>query len=108
MFSYKKNNYNIAFSDICYLEKDGRKVWIYTIDDKKYQCNMTLKEIWSQLDDEMFGMLNKSLIVNLSKIEGIIGENVILQDDRMLYVSRDYRKEIKKKHLNYLRGQVWI
>ena len=108
VFSYKKNNYNIAFSDICYLEKDGRKVWIYTIDDKKYQCNMTLKEIWSQLDDEMFGMLNKSLIVNLSKIEGIIGENVILQDDRMLYVSRDYRKEIKKKHLNYLRGQVWI
>ena len=106
VFSYKKNNYNIAFSDICYLEKDGRKVWIYTIDDKKYQCNMTLKEIWSQLDDEMFGMLNKSLIVNLSKIEGIIGENVILQDHRMLYVSRDYRKEIKKKHLNYLRGQV--
>ena len=38
------------------------------------------------------GMLNKSLIVNLSKIEGIIGENVILQDHRMLYVSRDYRK----------------
>lgn len=67
---------------------------------------MTLKEIWLQLDDEMFGMLNKSLIVNLSKIEGIIGENVILQDHRMLYVSRDYRKEIKKKHLNYLRGQV--
>ena len=106
VFSYRKNNYTIAFSNISYLEKEGRKVWIYTIDDKKYQCNMTLREIWSQLDTEIFDMLNKSLIVNISKIEGIIGENVALQDGKMLYVSRDYRKEIKKKHLDYLRGQV--
>ena len=106
VFSYRKNNYSVAFSNISYLEKEGRKVWIYTTSDKKYQCNMTLVEIWSQLDTEIFGMLNKSLIVNISKIEGIIGENVALQDGKMLYVSRDYRKEIKKKHLDYLRGQV--
>ena len=54
----------------------------------------------------MFGLLNKSLIVNISKIEGFIGENVIIQGGKMLYVSRDYKKELKKKHLDYLRGQV--
>lgn len=106
VFSYRKNNYNIAFSNISYLEKEGRKVWVYTTDEKRYQCNMTLLEIWSQLDTETFGLLNKSLIVNISKIVGIIGENVVLQDGRMLYISRDYRKELKKKHLHYLRGQV--
>ncbi len=106
IFSYRQNNYSIAFSNISYLEKEGRKVWIYTIDDKKYQCNMTLREIWSQLDTEIFGMLNKSLIVNISKIEGIIGENVVLQGGKKLYISRDYRKGLKKKHLDYLRGQV--
>jgi DNA-binding LytR/AlgR family response regulator len=106
VFSYRKNNYSVAFSNISYLEKEGRKVWIYTIDDKKYQCNMTLEEIWSQLDAEIFGMLNKSLIVNISKIEGIIGEKVALQNGKLLYVSRAYRKELKEKHLDYLRGQV--
>lgn len=106
VFSYRKNNYSIAFSNISYLEKEGRKVWVYTTDEKRYQCNMTLAEIWSQLDIETFGMLNKSLIVNISKIEGIIGENVILQDGKNLYISRNYKKELKKKHLDYLRGQV--
>ena len=106
VFSYRKNNYNIAFSDINYLEKQGRKIWIYTMDDKKYQCNMTLAELWTQLETEMFGMLNQSLIVNVSKIEGIIGENIILQGGKKLYLSRNYRKELKKKHLDYLRGHV--
>lgn len=106
MFSYRKNSYSIAFSNISYLEKEGRKVWIYTMDDKKYQSNMTLEEIVSQLDAEMFGLLNRSVIVNISKIEGFIAEKVILQGGKMLYVSRDYKKELKKKHLDYLRGQV--
>lgn len=106
VFSYRKNNYSIAFSNISYLEKEGRRVWIYTTDDKKYQSNMTLEEIWSQLDVETFGLLNKSLIVNISKIEGIMGESVVLHDGKQLYVSRDYKKELKKKHLDYLRGQV--
>lgn len=106
VFSYRKNSYSIAFSNISYLEKEGRKVWIYTMDDKKYQSNMTLKEIESQLDAEMFGLLNRSVIVNISKIEGFIGEKVILQGEKMLYVSRDYKKKLKKKHLDYLRGQV--
>ena len=106
VFSYRKNSYSIAFSNINYLEKAGRKVWIYTTDDKKYQSNMTLEEIVSQLDAEMFGLLNRYLIVNISKIEGFIGENVIIQGGKMLYVSRDYKKELKKKHLDYLRGQV--
>ena len=67
---------------------------------------MTLAELWTQLETEMFGMLNQSLIVNVSKIEGIIGENIILQGGKKLYLSRNYRKELKKKHLDYLRGHV--
>lgn len=106
VFKYRKNSYNVSFSNICYLEKDGRKLCIYTMDDKKYQCNMRLKEIWSQLDSEIFGMLNKSVIVNISNVESIVGDNVILQDGKKLYISRNYRKELKKKHFDYLRGLV--
>lgn len=105
-FTYRKNSHNISFSNISYFEKDGRKLCIYTTDDKAYQCNMRLKEIWLQLDSEIFGMLNKSLIVNISNIESIAGDNVILQDGKKLYISRNYRKELKKKHLDYLRGLV--
>lgn len=34
VFSYRKNSYSIVFSNISYLEKEGRKVWIYTTDEK--------------------------------------------------------------------------
>ena len=67
-----------------------------------------VKEIWSQLDSEIFGMLNKSVIVNISNVESIVGDNVILQDGKKLYISRNYRKELKKKHFDYLRGLVWV
>lgn len=106
VFGFRKNNFSIAFQKINRLEKDGRKVWIYTIDGKKYQCNMKLQDIWKQLDAEMFVSLNQSLIVNISEIEDILGEKIVLKNGTELYVSRDYRKNLKKKHLNYLGGQL--
>ena len=35
-----------------------------------------------------------------------MGESVVLQGGKQLYVSRNYKKELKKKHLDYLRGQA--
>lgn len=105
-FSYKKSSYSIPFQRIDYLEKQGRKVWIYVTDGKKYQCNMTLGDVWKQLDADIFILLNKSLIINISKVERIEGEYVILKNEVKLYVSRTYRKELKKKHFNYVGGMI--
>ena len=47
IFSYRKNNYCIPCIKINYIEKIGRKAFIYDTNGNIYQCNMTLKEIWS-------------------------------------------------------------
>ena len=106
IFSYRKNSYNIPFQKILYLEKEGRKVWINAEDGKKYQCNMTLEEIWKQLDEKMFVSLHKSCIVNIEEIMEIEKDKVILKNNKELYISRDYKKNLKKKHLEFLKVQL--
>lgn len=105
-FSYRQNSYSIPYDKIKYLEKEGRKVWIKSNEGDKYQCNMTLEDIWKQLDKYMFASLCKSCIVNLAEVREIVGEYVILKDGDRLYASRDYRKEIKKKHLSFLKERL--
>lgn len=106
VFGYRKNNFSISFQKIIWLEKEGRKVWIHTVEGRKYHCNMKLDDIWKQLNGDIFVQLNKSLIVNISKIDEITKEDVVLNDGTILYVSRNYRKELKRKHFDYLKEQI--
>lgn len=105
-FNFRKNNYSIALKKISRLEKDRRRVWIYTTNGNNYHCNMKISDIWEQLDEDMFASLNQSLIVNIAEIEDIIGDKIVMKNGENLYVSRNYRRDLKKKHLNYMRGQL--
>ena len=67
---------------------------------------MKISDIWEQLDEDMFASLNQSLIVNIAEIEDIIGDKIVMKNGENLYVSRNYRRDLKKKHLNYMRGQL--
>lgn len=104
VFSFKKNTYSILFQKITHLEKHGRKVLIYTTDGNIYESNMNLEQVWKQLDEDMFASLYKSCIVNLEEITTIMGDKVILKNGTSLYVSREYKKQLKEKHLKYLKG----
>ncbi len=104
-FSFKKDRYSIPFNKICYIQKRGRKAYIYT-DKKTYECNLNLKKIWEKLEEKSFVSIGNSCIVNISKIEEIQSEHVILENDKKLVVSREYRTALKKKHLEYYREQM--
>lgn len=106
VFTYKKNNYSIPFQKINYIEKIGRKVIIYTVDEKTYQCNMNLKGVWKQLNTHMFVPLHQSCIVNLEEVVKIEGEEVLLKNNKKLYVARNYRRSVKKSHLNFLKERL--
>lgn len=106
VFSYKKNNYSIPFSKINYIEKNGRKAIIHTVTNEIYQCNMTCNEMMEALDSELFANTRKSCIVNLKEIYIIDGEKVTLKNGEILYIGREYKKQLKKRHFDLLRGMV--
>ena len=44
VFSYRKNSFSIPFEEIYYIEKSGRRAYLYS-KNKEYVFNMTLSEI---------------------------------------------------------------
>ena len=107
VFCYNKSTYSIPYDEIIYLEKMKRKIYIHTSDENTvYQSNMNLKEVWNRLDEKMFANINKSCIVNLGWISRLDSEYAFLENDMKFYVSREYRKELRERHLRYLEVQL--
>lgn len=102
-FSYKKSNYSILLENISYIEKNGRKAIIHCVDGKIFQCNMTIDEIWKQLDPQIFVSLHMACIVNMEEIVEIGKDEVTLKNEVSLYMGRMHKKTVRQKHLEYLK-----
>ena len=62
---------------------------------------------WKKLlDDDMFFLVNKSIIVNIKKVEQFSNNNISLKGiEQEIPLSRDRKSEFKQKLLLYLAGQ---
>ena len=102
VFSYRKNSFSIPFEEIYYIEKSGRRAYLYS-KDKEYIFNMTLNEIWKQLDSGAFVAIYPSCIVNLFYVREIVRDELILKTGDKLFVSKKYCQEVKKGHLRFIK-----
>ncbi|WP_368223409.1 LytTR family transcriptional regulator DNA-binding domain-containing protein, partial [Blautia wexlerae] len=71
--------------------------------DKEYIFNMTLNEIWKQLDSGAFVAIYPSCIVNLFYVREIVRDELILKTGDKLFVSKKYCQEVKKRHLRFIK-----
>lgn len=95
VFSYRKNSFSIPFEEIYYIEKSGRRAYLYS-KDKEYIFNMTLNEIWKQLDSGAFVAIYPSCIVNLFYVREIVRDELILKTGDKLFVSKNIVKRLRK------------
>ena len=102
VFSYRKNSFSIPFEEIYYIEKSGRRAYLYS-KDKEYIFNMTLNEIWKQLDSGAFVAIYPSCIVNLFYVREIVRDELILKTGDKLFVSKKYCQEVKKRYLRFIK-----
>ena len=103
VFSYRKNNQSLSFSQILYIEKCGRKAIIHT-KEQNYQTNMTLSEIWEQLNQDAFVNIHTSYIINLRHLLSTENEEAKLSNGERLHITRGYRKNLTQKHLEFVKG----
>lgn len=101
-FSYRTNSFAILFENIFYIKKTGRRACLYT-KDKEYIFNMTLDDIWKQLDSALFVSIYPSCIVNLSYVREIVREELMLKNGEKLFIGKKYCREVKKQHLRFIR-----
>ena len=102
VFSYRKNQFRIQYSDILYIEKKGRKAYIHTVSET-FEANMTIEEIWKQLDADMFSHIHVSYIVNLQHIRVVEGDEVVLGNGMRLVIARSQKQALKEKHMDFIR-----
>lgn len=85
----------LNFSSIHYIEAFADYVQIHT-KDKRYTVLSTMKSIHSKLGEHEFLRVHRSYIVALNKIDSM-RENGIMIGDKMVKVSRKYKKELKER-----------
>lgn len=100
-----KNNVIIEQDDIIYIESIARKRCVYT--EKQEYLTLESLAYWQKLlDDDMFFLVNKSIIVNIKKVEQFSNNNIRLKGiEQEIPLSRDRKSEFKQKLLLYLAGQ---
>lgn len=97
------DNQKIKQSDIIYIESQAHYIDIY-LQDKVIKVKKSLKEIFDLLDKSHFIFSHRSYIVNISKIERILKEEVLLEHEYLVPISRAKYKEINSAFISFYTG----
>lgn len=93
--------YKIYYSDIIFIESDGRTTLIHQ-NGKKIPSPSNMKQMEESLDSSCFFRCHTSYIVNLKHVHSVSTTEIILYDDIKIPLSRKKRKEFTDKWLEYL------
>lgn len=97
----EEQQYQIALSDIYYIEAVDDKIFLY-LEKDCYESRRRLYEFEELLADRHFARISKSVIVNLMKIVAIkpaLNGRFLcqLKNDEKVIISRKYVPEIKER-----------
>jgi DNA-binding LytR/AlgR family response regulator len=84
-----KISYKIVFDEVLYIKNVGNSLQIKMVNGKSYFYRSTLKKFFNLLPPNKFARINKSVVVNFTKINSFQNQQVSLQDEKFM-VSRIY------------------
>lgn len=102
-FGYRASRYSLKYDRILYIEKKGRQALIHTFEDV-YKTNMTLEEIWKQLNPKSFVHIHSSYIINLYNLDRKDNEIAIMRNGEKLHITKGYRREFAMRHYEFVQG----
>lgn len=102
-FGYRASRYSLKYDRILYIEKKGRQALIHTFEDV-HKTNMTLEEIWKQLNPKSFVHIHSSYIINLYNLDRKDNEIAIMRNGEKLHITKGYRRELAMRHYEFVQG----
>lgn len=92
--------YEVAVTDVCYVEAVDNKVFLYT-QKQVYETRKKLYELEELLREKHFLRVSKSLLLNLMKVQAIKPAlngrmMAVLRGGEEIIISRKYVAELKK------------
>ena len=95
----------LRFSSIMYVERKNQALHIITNTGKVYE-SVTLRESFAGklrplLEDERFVQTHVSFVVNMDAVDVCRKDQIIMQDGRMIPISRNFSASVKERYLSY-------
>lgn len=104
-FHIGRKQFQIPFQEIVYLESRLRQITLYTLENS-YEFYGRLPEVLSALDSMFFARTHVSYVVNMEYIFCLGDKEITLQSGIYIPVSKKYRDELRRKHLQYLKWRA--
>ena len=91
-FRYNKIYYAILVDHILYLYHYNRKIGIYCTEGRYFECYMKMEEAEERLaaSDRLFIRIQKSCMVNVTRLEQFSATEAVMEDGTVLSVSRSH------------------
>lgn len=100
----KAKKLTIAQADILYIESNGKKVEIHTVNSREsIDIYGTMDELEKELD-ENFYRCHRSYIVNMSHIAGYDNDSIYLTNGDKVYLTKKKYSEFKKVYMWHLQN----
>ena len=101
-FTENKTKVRLYCDDIIYLESQDHWIWIHT-KENTYKICKSLSDVHSQLGNIMFCRVHKSFVINFHYIKTIKENDIKLYYcDKLIPISRSYKKEVISEYTNFL------
>lgn len=101
----KSNTYKIYSNEIKYIEIQKRDMVIHTI-NKNFEVRYSLEKIEHDLKLDKFVRCHKSFMVNLSYVENIKQNTIILESGEEVPVSRYRYKDVKERFFRFIGDEI--
>jgi DNA-binding LytR/AlgR family response regulator len=92
---FKERMVKVFLNDIKYIEAERAYCRVHTV-DKEYLITLPLKAFSEKLAANQFLRVHRSFMVNLSKVDELAEEYVII-GKKMIPVSKNYREEVARR-----------
>ena len=87
----------IVFDKVLYIKKIGNQVCVYFEDGDKKYFRSNLKMFQSKFPKSRFQKINRSVVVNLDKVSGVMKNRVLIAGNANFELSRSFKKAFKEK-----------
>ena len=87
----------IVFDKVLYIKKIGNQVCVFFEDGGKRYFRSNLKMFQSKFPKSKFQKINRSVVVNLDKVSGVMKNRVLIAGNANFELSRSFKKAFREK-----------
>lgn len=85
----------IVFDNVLYFKKVGNQVCVYFENGFRKYFRSNLKMFHAKFPKNKFLKINRSVVVNMDKVSGVIKNRILLDDNATFELSRSFKKSFK-------------